>query len=291
MQKWDMSIITGLNPIKYDLLFERFLNPERVSMPDFDVDFCKDRRQEVIDYVIDKYGADRVAQIAAFGTMAAKGAIRDVGRALGLPYALCDKVAKAIPSDLGMTIPKALEISKDLKSLYESDVQVKELVDTAIKLEGTPRHTTTHAAGIVITDKPVSDYVPLAKNDDVVVTQFDMTTLDELGLLKMDFLALRNLTVLKDAEKLIGNFKIEDIPEDDKKVFELYANADTEGVFQFESAGMKDTLLKLKPENIEDIISKMKSELREFTNQFEQSDDITMLAFNYKTNSPNHVNT
>ncbi len=247
--------ITGLNPIKYDLLFERFLNPERVSMPDFDVDFCKDRRQEVIDYVIDKYGADRVAQIAAFGTMAAKGAIRDVGRALGLPYALCDKVAKAIPSDLGMTIPKALEISKDLKSLYESDSQVIELVDTAIKLEGTPRHTTTHAAGIVITDKPVSDYVPLAKNDDVVVTQFDMTTLDELGLLKMDFLALRNLTVLKDAEKLIGNFKIGDIPENDKAVFELYAKADTEGVFQFESAGMKDTLLKLKPENIEDIIA------------------------------------
>ena len=247
--------ITGLNPIKYDLLFERFLNPERVSMPDFDVDFCKDRRQEVIDYVIDKYGADRVAQIAAFGTMAAKGAVRDVGRALGLPYALCDKVAKAIPSDLGMTIPKALEISKDLKSLYESDVQVKELVDTAIKLEGTPRHTTTHAAGIVITDRPVSDYVPLAKNDDVVVTQFDMTTLDELGLLKMDFLALRNLTVLKDAEKLAGNFKIEDIPENDKAVFELYAKADTEGVFQFESAGMKDTLLKLKPENIEDIIA------------------------------------
>ena len=247
--------ITGLNPIKYDLLFERFLNPERVSMPDFDVDFCKDRRQEVIDYVIDKYGADRVAQIAAFGTMAAKGAIRDVGRALGLPYALCDKVAKAIPSDLGMTIPKALEISKDLKSLYESDSQVIELVDTAIKLEGTPRHTTTHAAGIVITDKPVSDYVPLAKNDDVVVTQFDMTTLDDLGLLKMDFLALRNLTVLKDAEKLIGNFKIGDIPENDKAVFELYAKADTEGVFQFESAGMKDTLLKLKPENIEDIIA------------------------------------
>ena len=247
--------ITGLNPIKYDLLFERFLNPERVSMPDFDVDFCKDRRQEVIDYVIDKYGSDRVAQIAAFGTMAAKGAIRDVGRALGLPYALCDKVAKDIPTDLGMTIPKAMEISKDLKSLYQSDIQVKELVDTAIKLEGTPRHTTTHAAGIVITDRPVSDYVPLAKNDDVVVTQFDMTTLDELGLLKMDFLALRNLTVLKDAEKLIGNFKIEDIPEDDKKVFELYANADTEGVFQFESAGMKDTLLKLKPENIEDIIA------------------------------------
>ena len=247
--------ITGLDPIKYDLLFERFLNPERVSMPDFDVDFCKDRRQEVIDYVIDKYGADRVAQIAAFGTMAAKGAIRDVGRALGLPYAICDKVAKAIPSDLGMTIPKAMEISKDLKALYQSDTQVKELVDTAIKLEGTPRHTTTHAAGIVITDRPVSDYVPLAKNDDVVVTQFDMTTLDELGLLKMDFLALRNLTVLKDAEKLIGNFRIEDIPEDDKKVFELYANADTEGVFQFESAGMKDTLMKLKPENIEDIIA------------------------------------
>ncbi len=251
--------ITGLDPIRYDLLFERFLNPERVSMPDFDVDFCKDRRQEVIDYVIDKYGSDRVAQIAAFGTMAAKGAVRDVGRALGLPYALCDRVAKLIPSDLGMTIPKALQVSGELQSLYNSNGQVKELIDTAIPLEGTPRHTTTHAAGVVITDKPVSDYVPLAKNDDVIVTQFDMTTLDELGLLKMDFLALRNLTVLNDAQKLVRrkqpDFSVDKIPDNDKKVFELYANADTEGVFQFESAGMKDTLLKLKPENIEDIIA------------------------------------
>lgn len=251
--------ITGLDPMKYNLLFERFLNPERVSMPDFDVDFCKDRRQEVIDYVIDKYGKDRVAQIAAFGTMAAKGAIRDVGRALGLPYALCDKTAKLVPSDLGMTIEKALKVSNELKALYDSDLQVKELIDTAVQLEGTPRHTTTHAAGVVITDKPVSEYVPLAKNDDVVVTQFTMTTLDELGLLKMDFLALRNLTVLSDAEKLVQqkqpDFKVENIPENDPKVFELYAQADTEGVFQFESAGMKDTLLKLKPENIEDIIA------------------------------------
>ena len=251
--------ITGLDPIRYDLLFERFLNPERVSMPDFDVDFCKDRRQEVIDYVIDKYGSDRVAQIAAFGTMAAKGAVRDVGRALGLPYALCDRVAKLTPSDLGMTIPKALQVSGELQSLYNSNGQVKELIDTAIPLEGTPRHTTTHAAGVVITDKPVSDYVPLAKNDDVIVTQFDMTTLDELGLLKMDFLALRNLTVLNDAQKLVRrkqpDFSVDKIPDNDKKVFELYANADTEGVFQFESAGMKDTLLKLKPENIEDIIA------------------------------------
>ncbi len=251
--------ITGLDPMQYDLLFERFLNPERVSMPDFDVDFCKDRRQEVIDYVIDKYGSDRVAQIAAFGTMAAKGAVRDVGRALGLPYNLCDRVAKAVPSDLGMTIEKALKVSGELQSLYESDPSVHELVDTAAKLEGTPRHTTTHAAGIVITDKPVSDYVPLAKNDDVIVTQFDMTTLDELGLLKMDFLALRNLTVLNDAQTLVRqhhpDFDISKIPYDDKEVFALYANADTEGVFQFESAGMKDTLLKLKPEGMEDIIA------------------------------------
>lgn len=251
--------ITGLDPLKYDLLFERFLNPERVSMPDFDVDFCKDRRQEVIDYVIEKYGSDRVAQIISFGTMAAKGAIRDVGRVLDIPYGTCDQVAKLIPSDLGMTISKALEISSELKHLYNTSEQIKELVDTAMKVEGTPRHSTTHAAGIVITDRPVSDYVPLSKNDDIIVTQFDMTTLDELGLLKMDFLGLRNLTVLNDAQNLVKqknpDFDINNIPDNDPKVFELYSKADTEGVFQFESAGMKDTLVKLGPQNIEDIIA------------------------------------
>lgn len=251
--------ITGLDPIRYNLLFERFLNPERVSMPDFDVDFCKERRQEVIDYVIRKYGSDHVAQIAAFGTMAAKGAIRDVGRAMAIPYATCDKVAKLIPNDLGMTIEKALTISDELKSVYNQDPTVHELIDTAKKLEGTPRHTTTHAAGVVITENPVSDYVPLAKNDDAVVTQFTMTTLDELGLLKMDFLGLRNLTVLDDAEKMIKkkdkSFSVENIPIDDKEVFEMYSAGDTEGVFQFESTGMKNVLVQLKPENIEDIIA------------------------------------
>lgn len=251
--------ITGIDPIKYNLLFERFLNPERVSMPDFDVDFCKDRRQEVIDYVIRKYGSDHVAQIAAFGTMAARGAVRDVGRALGLAYNICDKVAKLIPYDLGMTIPKAMKLSEELQQLYKNENGIKELIDTAAKLEGTPRHTTTHAAGVVITDKPVSDYVPLAKNDEAVVTQFTMTTLDELGLLKMDFLGLRNLTVINDAEKSIRNtvpdFSIAKIPDDDKAVFEMYSKGDTEGVFQFESAGMKNVLIQLKPESIEDIIA------------------------------------
>lgn len=251
--------ITGIDPIKYNLIFERFLNPERVSMPDFDVDFCKERRQEVIDYVIRKYGSDHVAQIVAFGTMAAKGAIRDVGRAMAVPYATCDKIAKLIPNDLGITIEKALDISDELKSMYNSDATVHDLIDTARKLEGTPRHTTTHAAGVVITEKPVSDYVPLAKNDDAVVTQFTMTTLDELGLLKMDFLGLRNLTVLNDAEKMIrkkdNGFSIKNIPDDDKEVFEMYSAGDTEGVFQFESAGMKNVLVQLKPENIEDIIA------------------------------------
>ncbi len=251
--------ITDVDPIKYDLLFERFLNPERVSMPDFDVDFCKERRQEVIDYVVRRYGSDHVAQIISFGTMAAKGSIRDVGRAMGLPYSVCDTAAKLIPSDLNMTIAKALTVSKELKSLYESDSSIHELIDTAAKLEGTPRHTTMHAAGVVITEKPVSDYVPLARNDDAVITQFPMTTLDELGLLKMDFLGLRNLTVMDDAEKLIRktepDFSIEHIPDDDKAVFELFASGDTEGVFQFESAGMKNVLVQLHPENIEDIIA------------------------------------
>lgn len=251
--------ITGIDPIRFNLLFERFLNPERVSMPDFDVDFCKERRQEVIDYVIRKYGSNHVAQIAAFGTMAAKGAIRDVGRAMAIPYATCDKVAKLIPNDLGMTIEKALKISEELQKVYNEDIIIHELIDTARKLEGTPRHTTTHAAGVVITENPVSDYVPLSKNDEAVVTQFTMTTLDELGLLKMDFLGLRNLTVLNDAEKMIRkkepSFSIENIPLDDSKVFEMYSSGDTEGVFQFESTGMKNVLVQLKPENIEDIIA------------------------------------
>ena len=195
--------ITGIDPIKYNLLFERFLNPERVSMPDFDVDFCKDRRQEVIDYVIRKYGSDHVAQIVAFGTMAARGAIRDVGRALAMPYAEVDSVAKLVPYDLKMTIEKALTISDELTQRYNNEPAVHRLIDMAMRLEGTPRHATTHAAGVVITDKPVSEYVPLSRNDEAIVTQFTMTTLDELGLLKMDFLGLRNLTVLDDTEKMI----------------------------------------------------------------------------------------
>ncbi len=251
--------ITGIDPIKYNLLFERFLNPERVSMPDFDVDFCKDRRQEVIDYVIRKYGSDHVAQITAFGTMAARGAVRDVGRALAMPYAAVDAVAKLIPNELGMTIEKALTVSDELMKKYNGDPSVKRLIDLALKLEGTPRHATTHAAGVVITDKPVSDYVPLSKNDDAVVTQFTMTTLDELGLLKMDFLGLRNLTVIDDAEKMIRKknplFSIEKIPENDKDVFDMLSRGDSEGVFQFESAGMKNVLTQLRPVNIEDLIA------------------------------------
>ncbi len=251
--------ITEIDPIRYHLLFERFLNPERVSMPDFDIDFCTERRQEVIDYVIRKYGADHVAQIAAFGTMAARGAIRDVGRAMDIPYAVCDKAAKLVPREMNITLRKALEISEDFKKLYDSDSQIHNLIDTAMKLEGMPRNTTTHAAGVVITDKPVSEYVPLAKNDDTVVTQFTMTELDELGLLKMDFLGLRNLTVLNYAQKMIQkkepDFDISRIPDDDKAVFEMYSRADTEGVFQFESKGMKSVLVRLHPESLEDIIA------------------------------------
>ena len=251
--------ITGLDPIKYDLIFERFLNPERVSMPDFDIDFCTERRQEVIDYVKSKYGSDHVAQIASFGTMAAKGAVRDAGRAMGLPYAMCDKVAKLIPGDLNMTISKALATSPDLKALYDSEQSVKELIDTAASLEGMPRHMTMHAAGVVITEEPVSNYVPLAKNDDSIVTQFTMTTLEELGLLKMDFLGLRNLTVIHDAELSIRrekpDFDIERVPDNDSRVYELFSSGDTEGVFQFESRGMKNVLMQLRPRSLEDIIA------------------------------------
>lgn len=251
--------ITGIDPLKYNLLFERFLNPERVSMPDFDVDFCYVRRNEVIDYVIRKYGEDHVAQIVTFGTMAARAAIKDVGRALNLPYSQVDQISKLIPAELSMTISKALESSPELKLRYESDVKIQELVDTAKKLEGMPRHSSTHAAGVVITDKRVSDYVPLSKNDESIVTQYTMTTLEELGLLKMDFLGLRTLTVISDTEKLIQkqnkNFKIENIPMDDKDVFKMISRGDTNGVFQFESVGMRNVLMQLKPESIEDLIA------------------------------------
>ena len=251
--------ITAIDPMKYNLLFERFLNPERVSMPDFDIDFCKERRGEVIDYVVDKYGADHVAQIISFGTMAARGAIRDVGRALAIPYAAVDAVAKLVPFELNITIDKALQTSKELRKKYESDLQTKQLIDVARKIEGMPRHATMHAAGVVITDKPVSDYVPLSKNDDNVVTQFTMTTLEELGLLKMDFLGLRNLTVIDDAEKLIEQshpeYDPEKIAENDPKVFDMISRGSTEGVFQFESQGMKNVLTQLKPDCIEDLIA------------------------------------
>ncbi|MGN0498904.1 MAG: DNA polymerase III subunit alpha [Acutalibacteraceae bacterium] len=251
--------ITGIDPIKYNLIFERFLNPERVSMPDFDVDFCKDRRQEVIDYVIRKYGADHVAQIIAFGTMAARGAIRDVGRALAMPYGAVDAVAKLVPNELGMTIKKALDVSKELEERYKNEEQVKRLIDTAMGLEGMPRNASTHAAGVVITRDPVSTYVPLAKNNDAIVTQYTMTTLEELGLLKMDFLGLRNLTVLKDAENMIlavnPSYSEKDIKDDDKAVFEMLSKGQSDGVFQFESPGMKSVLAQLKPSSVEDLIA------------------------------------
>ena len=251
--------ITGIDPIRYDLLFERFLNPERVSMPDFDIDFSDERRQEIIDYVIRKYGADHVAQIVTFGTMAARGVIRDVGRAMAIPYATTDIVAKMVPMELHMTLDKALEVSADLKNRYDTDPQIHELIDMARKIEGMPRHSSTHAAGVVITDRPVSEYVPLAKNDESVVTQFPMTTLEELGLLKMDFLGLRNLSVIDNTVKMAARktpgLAIEEIPMDDPQVFRLFAEGNTEGVFQFESAGMRRVVMSLKPEYVEDLIA------------------------------------
>ncbi len=249
--------ITGIDPIKYDLYFERFLNPERVSMPDFDIDFCYVNRQKVIDYVIEKYGTDRVSQIVTFGTMAARAAVRDVGRALDIPYATCDKVAKLIPQSVGMTIERAIEGSRELRDLYNGDTVVKELIDMAENLEGMPRHASTHAAGVVISDKPVDEYVPLALNDQATVTQFTMTSLEELGLLKMDFLGLRNLTVIKETEDFIKksdtDFDIEKIPLDDKATYTMMGKGKTEGVFQFESDGMKNVLRQLCPESIEDL--------------------------------------
>ena len=252
--------ITDLDPMKYNLYFERFLNPERVTMPDIDIDFCIRRRQEVIDYVARKYGADHVAQIVTFGTMAARAAVRDVGRVLNMPYADVDVIAKQIPSGQGalhITLEEALKLSKPLKESYDSDYKVKKLIDTAMAIEGMPRNTSTHAAGVVITSRPVSDYVPLAKNDDLVVTQYIMTTLEELGLLKMDFLGLRNLTVLDDAVKLVRrkepDFDIHNIPEDDEATFRMISEGRTSGVFQMESSGMTGVCVGLKPHSIEDL--------------------------------------
>ncbi|MGN0984882.1 MAG: DNA polymerase III subunit alpha [Candidatus Enterenecus sp.] len=249
--------ITDIDPMKYSLYFERFLNPERVTMPDIDIDFCIRRRQEVIDYVSRKYGEDHVAQIVTFGTMKAKAAIRDVGRVMNLPYAEVDNIAKLVPFDLKMTIDKALELSKPLSDLYEGDEKVKKLVDMARRIEGMPRNASTHAAGVVITRRPVYEYVPLATNDDLAVTQYTMVTLEELGLLKMDFLGLRNLTILDDAVKMVRqrepDFQLSDIPDDDPEVYKMLCEGRTSGVFQMESAGMTSVCVGLKPKSIEDI--------------------------------------
>ncbi len=252
--------IIDIDPLKYDLLFERFLNPERVSMPDIDIDFCYERREEVIDYVIKKYGKDRVAQIATFGTMAARGSIRDVGRALNMSYAEVDHIAKQVPMELGMTIAKALEVSKPLRELYNTREDVKRLIDLAMAVEGLPRHTSTHAAGVVISKEPITNYVPLARNTDAIVTQFNMVELEELGLLKMDFLGLRTLTVIRDAVNLVEKnhgVKIDfnQIDYEDPKVLEMFARGETLGVFQFESAGMRQVLKELKPDRFEDLVA------------------------------------
>ncbi len=252
--------ITDIDPIKYSLLFERFLNPERVSMPDIDIDFCYERREEVIDYVKRKYGEDHVAQIITFGTMKAKAAIRDVGRVLDIPYNKVDRIAKEIPFDLGMTIDKALEVNPQLRNLYEQDLEIKEIIDISKQMEGMLRHASTHAAGVVISKNPVDEYVPLYKHQESISTQFTMTTLEELGLLKMDFLGLRTLTVIRDALDLIENkygkrIDFSSMDYDDKKVYELLSSGNTLGVFQLESSGMRNFMKQLKPDNFEDIVA------------------------------------
>ena len=253
--------ITNIDPVRYNLLFERFLNPERVSMPDIDVDFCYERRQEVIDYVVRKYGKDQVVQIVTFGTLAAKGVVRDVGRVLDLPYAMCDSIAKMIPNDLGMTLDKALTANPDLKKLYNEDEQVKYLIDMSKRLEGLPRHTSMHAAGVVIGSRSIDEFVPLSRAaDGTITTQFTMTTIEELGLLKMDFLGLRTLTVIQNAVRLAEKdygikLDMDHIDCNDKKVLESIGTGRTEGVFQLESGGMKSFMKELKPENLEDIIA------------------------------------
>ena len=249
--------ITDIDPIKYNLLFERFLNPERVSMPDFDIDFCIEGRQKVKDYVIQKYGADKVSEIIAFDTMKARAAIRDVGRVMGVSYQLCDKTAKLV--DSRNTLSESMEESEDLKYIYNSDKAVHELIDMAKQLEGMPRHASTHAAGVVISAVPISDIVPLQRNDDTVVTQYTMGILESLGLLKMDFLGLRNLTVIRDCQNQIRktnpDFDISKVPIDDKNVFNMLSKGDTTGVFQFESDGMRQKLIELRPEKLEDLIA------------------------------------
>jgi len=251
--------ITQLDPLKYSLLFERFLNPERVSMPDIDVDFCYERRQEVIDYVARKYGADHVSQIITFGTMSARAVVRDVGRVLGYPYAEVDAVSKSIPFELNMTLERALTLSPELKKNYAENDRVKKLIDMSRALEGMSRHASTHAAGVLITDKPVTEYVPLQRNDEVITTQFPMGTIERLGLLKMDFLGLRTLTVIRDALDLMResgiDMKAEDIPLDDKAVYDMISEGETDGVFQLESGGMRAFLSNMKPQNFEDIIA------------------------------------
>lgn len=252
--------IIDIDPLEYGLLFERFLNPERITMPDIDIDFCYERREEVIQYVVEKYGEDRVAQIITFGTMAARGSIRDVGRALNIAYGEVDKIAKEIPTELGMTIEKALEVNKNLKREYDSNLKVKKLIDYSRAVEGLPRHTSTHAAGVVISKEPITNYVPLTRNKDAITTQFNMIELEELGLLKMDFLGLRTLTVIRDAVELIAsNHGIEvdfhKIDYEDQKVLEMFGRGETLGIFQFESPGMRQFLRELRPNRFENLIA------------------------------------
>ena len=251
--------ITQLDPLKYQLLFERFLNPERVTMPDIDVDFCYERRQEVIEYVARRYGHDHVSQIITFGTMAARAAIRDVGRVLGYSYQETDAIAKAIPTELGMTLTAALEQSKDLRHMVDTDPRVSRLYDIALQLEGMPRHASTHAAGVLITNRPVTEYIPLQTNDGVITTQYPMGIIEKLGLLKMDFLGLRTLTVIRDTLDLMRESGVsmtpQDIPLDDPKVYQMIASGDTDGVFQLEGAGMRSFLMSMQPQNFEDIIA------------------------------------
>ena len=253
--------ITNIDPIRYDLLFERFLNPERVSMPDIDIDFCFERRQEVIDYVVEKYGKDQVVQIVTFGTMAAKGVVRDVGRVLDMPYARCDAIAKMIPTDLGMTLEKALKQNPELREAYQQDDEVKYLIDMAMRLEGLPRHTSMHAAGVVIGQRAMDEFVPLSRAaDGTITTQFTMTTLEELGLLKMDFLGLRTLTVIQNAAEQVErgygiHLDMETIDYNDKNVLASIGTGKCDGIFQLESSGMKSFMKELKPENLEDVIA------------------------------------
>lgn len=251
---YSLNITDIIDPIEYNLLFERFLNPERVTMPDIDIDFCYERRQEVIDYVNQKYGEDHVVQIVTFGTMSARMVIRDVGRVLDMPYAYVDTIAKAIPNELNITIAKGMQMNPELRAMYEGDEQAKKLIDMSMRLEGLPRHTSIHAAGVVISPKPVDEFVPLSRaSDGSITTQYTMVTLEELGLLKMDFLGLRTLTVIKDA--IGGKFDVHNIPYDDKEVYEMISAGHTEGVFQLESAGMKNFMKELKPQSMEDIIA------------------------------------